>query len=59
MYRVTKLGSAYFAKSFDYFDSETQEIIITFAEEGVPTIIIDELENLEELGINIDKVEIV
>ena len=62
MYRVTKLGGKYFAVKLSEVDlkDENDELdnMQTLVEEGTPVILVEELEELTELGID-DDVEVV
>lgn len=58
MYRVVFMSNRFIAVKIDSAVADCTNIQ-TFAEEGTPVIIVDELEDLESMGIDLDDVEFV
>jgi collagenase-like PrtC family protease len=61
MYRITIMSGKFYAVKIDLSNTEKQtkreiEEIETFTSEGTPIILVNELEDLEELGIDVDDV---
>lgn len=58
MYMITKVGNKIFAKKIESIMSDS-DAIYTFLEEGSPVILVDEVESIDELGLDYTTIEYV
>ena len=58
MISIVKMSSGYYGKHFDLEDEVDRDGIDTFIQEGTPVILVSELQDLEEIGINPDDIEL-
>jgi len=59
MIRITRMSGHYYGKRVDLTDRDDREDINIFTDEGTPCILVNELEDLENLGIDASEVEMV
>lgn len=58
MFNVIKMSSGLYAKEFHSIEDSMEDAGI-YLDEGTPVMLCDELEDLEELGIDVDDITIV
>jgi hypothetical protein len=54
MIRVTKMGNKWYGLNLSEDNESEMDEIISLAEQGVPSIIVDDISELEDLGIYVD-----
>lgn len=60
MIHIVKLSGKFYGADISHLDEEEKiERIEDFANQGTPGIIVTELDDIEELGINVEEIKIV
>lgn len=59
MFRVTKLSKWYAVEFGDEIDDVAKDDIEQFVSEGVPVVIVEDLADMEDLGVSEDEIQIV